>query len=51
MGPIDTFNSSAKVAVLHAKTTDEGWVPERLVFLRKITLFCMYKSTGEFLDP
>ena len=27
LGPIGTTNSDAKVAVLHAKTTDEGWVP------------------------
>ena len=27
LGPIETCNSDAKVAVLHAKTTDEGWDP------------------------
>ena len=27
LGPIDTCNSDPKDAVLHAKTTDEGWVP------------------------
>ena len=27
LGPIETCNSDAKVAVLHAKTTDEGWYP------------------------
>ena len=27
LGPIETFNSDPKYAVLHAKTTDEGWVP------------------------
>ena len=25
LGPIETFNSDPKVAVFHAKTTDEGW--------------------------
>ena len=30
LGPIETCNSAAKVAVLNAKTTDEGWDPERL---------------------
>ena len=27
LGPIVTCNSDPKVAVLHAKTTDEGWHP------------------------
>ena len=27
LGPIEICNSSPKVAVLHAKTTDEGWDP------------------------
>ena len=27
LGPIETCNSDPKVAVLHAKTTDEGWHP------------------------
>ena len=27
LGPIDTCNSDPKDAVLHAKTTDEGWDP------------------------
>ena len=27
MGPIETSNSDPKVAVLHAKTTDEVWEP------------------------
>ena len=27
LGPIETCNSAPKVAVLHSKTTDEGWVP------------------------
>ena len=25
LGPTETCNSDRKVAVLHAKTTDEGW--------------------------
>ena len=25
LGPIETCNCDPKVAVLHAKTTDEGW--------------------------
>ena len=27
LGPIETCNSDPKDAVLHAKTTDEGWYP------------------------
>ena len=27
LGPLETCNSDPKDAVLHAKTTDEGWVP------------------------
>ena len=27
LGPIETCNSDPKVAVLFAKTTDEGWDP------------------------
>ena len=33
MGLIETCNSGPKCAVLHAKTTDEGWDPVRLVIL------------------
>ena len=40
-----------KVAVLHAKTTDEGWDPERLVNQVLFTLFCMHKTTGYVWDP
>ena len=50
MGHIETFNSRAKVAVLHAKTTDEGWDQQRLVIQVLITLLCMHKSTGEGWD-
>ena len=41
LGPIETCNSDPKVAVLHAKTTDEGWVPNRLALLMLKSLFCM----------
>ena len=51
LGPIETCNSDPKDAVLHAKTTDEGWDPERLVILMIITLFCMHKSIGEVWNP
>ena len=27
LGPIETYYSDPKLAVLHAKTTDEGWDP------------------------
>ena len=27
LGPIETCNSDQKVAVMHAKTTGEGWDP------------------------
>ena len=27
LGPIETCNSDPKDDVLHAKTTDEGWIP------------------------
>ena len=27
LGPLETCNSDPKDAVLHAKTTDEGWDP------------------------
>ena len=51
MGTIETFNSGPKVAVLHAKATNEGWDPWRLEILVLITLFCMHKTTGEVWDP
>ena len=51
MGPIETCNSGPKVAVLHAKTTDKGWDPERLVILKLITQFCMHKTTVEVWEP
>ena len=40
---METSNSYPKVAVLHAKTTDEGWDPERLAILVLKSLFCMQK--------
>ena len=51
MGPIETCNSDPKDAVLHAKTTDEGWDPQRLVILMLITLFGMRKTTAVVWDP
>ena len=51
LGPIGTCSSGPKVAVLHPKTTDEGWESKRLVFLMLITLFCLHKTTGEVWDP
>ena len=55
MGPIETnnfdANSDPKVAVLHAKTTDKGWDPQRLVILMLISLFYMHKTTAEVWDP
>ena len=48
---METCNSGLKVVVLHAKSTDEGWDPWRLVILVLITLFCMHKETGEVWDP
>ena len=47
MRPIETCNSGPKVAVLHAKATNEGWGPYRLVFLMLKSLFCMHKTTDE----
>ena len=51
LGPIEIYNSDTKFAVLHAKTTDEGWHPLRQVILMLRTLFCMHKSTDEGWDP
>ena len=48
--PIETCNSGPKAAVLHAKTTDEGWDPQRLVILMVIALFYMHKTTAEVWD-
>ena len=50
LGPIETCNSGPKVAVLIAKTANEGWDPYRLVILMLITLFFMHKSTSEVWD-
>ena len=36
---METNNSGPKAAVLHEKTTKEGWDPYRLVFLMLIALF------------
>ena len=51
LGPIDICYSGPNVAVLHAKTTDEGWDPWRLVILMLLTLYCMHTTTGDVWDP
>ena len=38
-----TCNSDPEVVVLHAKTTDEGWDPQRLAIPVLKSLFCMQK--------
>ena len=43
----ETCNTGPKAAVLHAKTTDDGWHREGVVILMLGTLFCMQKTTGE----
>ena len=47
---METCNSGPKDAVLHSKTTNEGWDPQILVNLMLITLFCVFKMTGEVWD-
>ena len=42
--------SGPKGAVLHAKTTEEGWDPERLMIQLLITLFCMQVMSGTHRD-
>ena len=49
--PLETCKSGPNVAVLRAKTTDEGWDPQRLVFLMLSTLLYMHKMTGHVWDP
>ena len=49
--PIETCNSVPKVAVLHAKTTDEGWDPQRLVILVLKFRFCMHRMRGDVWYP
>ena len=51
LGPIEICYSGPIVAVLHAKTTDEGWDLQRLVNLMLIMMFCLHKVTGEVWDP
>ena len=51
LGPLETCNSDPKVAVLHAKSTDKGWDPQRLVILLLITLSCMHKTIRQVWDP
>ena len=40
---METSDSDTNHAVLHAKTTEEGWVPYRLVILLQKSLFCIQK--------
>ena len=47
---METCNSGIKVAVLHVKTTNEGWDLERLVILMLKSLFWMHKTTDEGRD-
>ena len=48
---METCNSGPKVAILRAKTTDEGRVSWRLVILELVTVFFIHKPTGEAGDP
>ena len=47
----DAFYSSPTFAVLHAKTTDEGWNPYTLVILVEITLFLHVQNERWGLGP
>ena len=49
--PIETSNSDANHAGLHAKTTGEVWDPQRVVILVLITMVCMHQTTSEVWDP
>ena len=51
LGPMDTCYSGPEVAVLQAKTTDEGWDPYRLVILMLGMLFSIHKISGDVWDP
>ena len=51
LGLIETCYSVTEAAVLHVKTTGEGWNRYSLVMLVQITLFFMHKTTGEDWDP
>ena len=51
MGPIETCYSGPEVAVLHAKTTGEGWNQCSLFILELSTLLCVLKTTDEVWDP
>ena len=44
---MQTCKSGPKVAILHPKTRDEGWDPQKLVIPMIITMFCMHKTAGE----
>ena len=47
----DTFHSSPKFAVLHAKTTNEGWNPYTHVIQVEITLFLHVQNDRWGLGP
>ena len=51
LGPINTYNSGFKVAVLHVKATNEGWDPYRLVILMLKSQIWMHKITDDGWDP
>ena len=51
MEPIETSDSDANHAVLHAKTTEEGWDLKRIVNLMLSPLLYMHKTTGHLWDP
>ena len=48
---METSDSDANHAVLQAKPTEEGWVPQRLVILMLSPLLYMHKTTGHVWDP
>ena len=48
---METCYSGPEVAVLHVKTTGEGWNQYRLFILVLSTLLCVLKTTDEVWDP
>ena len=51
VGPIETYNSVPKDAVLQSKSTDEGGDSWTLVILMLSTLLYIHKKTGHVWDP
>ena len=47
---METSDSDANYAVLHANTTGEGWDPKRLVIYVLKLLFSMHKTTAFVWD-